>query len=236
MFPDLLQQNTANSYKQTSDDILVDTTENLEPATLLFIPRVSLFYACWQKAVDISFGLLGMGLLLLLLPALALLIYLDSPGPIFYSQVRLGLQRKPFRMYKFRSMRTDAEKGKSEIWASKHDARVTRVGHLLRATHMDELPQVVNILRGDMSLIGPRPEREAFATEMEKLEPLYRSRVAIKPGLTGWAQVMYGYGSADRSELQKLQYDLYYITHRSCLLDMTILLKTVVEVVFCHGR
>jgi lipopolysaccharide/colanic/teichoic acid biosynthesis glycosyltransferase len=101
---------------------------------------------------------------------------------------------------------------------------------------MDELPQVFNILRGEMSLIGPRPEREVFATEMEKIEPSYGYRLAVKPGLTGWAQVMYGYGSADQSELQKLQYDLYYITHRSCLLDIAIILKTVVEVVFCHGR
>ena len=115
-----------------------------------------------------------------------------------------------------------------------HD-RVTRIGRLLRATHMDELPQMVNILRGDMSLIGPRPEREMFAAEMEAIEPSYRNRLAVKPGLTGLAQVMYGYGNADRSELQKLYYDLYYIKHRSCLLDVKVILKTVGEVVFCHG-
>lgn len=236
MFPELLQQHTSDNYSLTRNDTNVDAAMSVQRETLSSLLDVSLFYFLWQKGVDITFGLLGTLILLLILPVLALVIYLDSPGPIFYSQIRLGLHRKPFRIYKFRSMRTDAESNGREIWAGKADARVTRVGHLLRATHMDELPQVLNILRGEMSLIGPRPEREAFATEMECIEPMYRYRVAVKPGLTGWAQVMYGYGSADQSELQKLQYDLYYIRHRSCWLDITILLKTVVEVVFCHGR
>lgn len=236
MFPELLQQDTSDNYSLTGNDTFVDAAMSLRRETLPYMVDVSPFYSCWQKGVDITFGFIGTVILLLILPVLALLIYLDSPGPIFYSQLRLGLHHKSFRIYKFRSMRTDAESGGGEIWASKVDARVTRVGRLLRATHMDELPQVFNILRGEMSLIGPRPEREAFATAMETIEPSYRYRVAVKPGLTGWAQVMYGYGSADQSELQKLQYDLYYIRHRSCLLDITIILKTVVEVVFCHGR
>ncbi len=133
-------------------------------------------------------------------------------------------------------MRTDAESGGQPVWATTDDRRVTRVGRVLRATHMDELPQVFNILRGEMSLIGPRPEREVYASQMEQIEPEYRFRLAVKPGLTGWAQVKFGYGEGDQSELQKLQYDLYYIQHRSCLFDITIILKTLVEVFRFHGR
>lgn len=193
-------------------------------------------YCYWCKAMDITFGLLGMLLLLFILPVLALLIYLDSPGPIFYSQERVGYQGKKFRMHKFRSMRTDAEHPGHAIWASKNDARVTRIGRLLRAIHLDELPQVFNILRGEMSLIGPRPEREEYILELEKANPLYRRRLTVKPGLTGWAQVNYGYGSTSKDELEKLQYDLYYIEHQSFMLDIVILLKTIVEVVNCHGQ
>lgn len=198
--------------------------------------RSSLLYSCWHVALDILFGLLGASVILLTLPVMALLIYLDSPGPIFYSQERLGFRGKPFRIYKFRSMRPDAESGGQAIWASERDSRVTRVGRALRATHMDELPQVFNILRGEMSLIGPRPEREVFAGAMEEIDPSYRYRLAVKPGLTGWAQVKLGYGEGDNSELQKLRYDLDYIEHRSCSLDLAIIFKTLVEVFRFHGR
>lgn len=199
-------------------------------------PRGSLLYSYWHVALNILFGLLGAVVILLTLPVMALLIYLDSPGPIFYSQERLGLWGKPFRIYKFRSMRSDAESGGQAIWATERDARVTRVGRVLRATHMDELPQVFNILRGDMSLIGPRPEREVFARKMEEIDPSYRYRLAVKPGLTGWAQVKLGYGEGDKSELQKLRYDLDYIKQRSCSLDLSIIFKTLVEVFRFHGR
>ncbi len=235
MVPDALHDISA-LYDPARAAVPVDVEADQWSWVLPFKTETSLSYVCWQRAIDIAFGLLGVVILLVLLPLLAVLIYLDSPGPIFYSQMRLGHGRKAFRMYKLRSMHCDAESGGCELWASANDPRVTRIGRLLRATHMDELPQVVNILRGDMSLIGPRPEREAFATEMEKIEPLYRCRLAVKPGLTGWAQVMYGYGGLHQRELQKLQYDLYYIMHCSCTLDMAIILRTVVEVVFCHGR
>lgn len=198
--------------------------------------RLSLPYLCWRKGMDLAFGLGGLLIMCLVLPVLALLIYLDSPGPIFYSQERLGLQGKPFRMYKFRSMRPDAEPHGHAIWATKGDSRVTRVGRLLRATHMDEFPQVLNILRGDMSLIGPRPEREVYAAQMEKMYPLYPYRLVVKPGLTGWAQVKCGYGNTAGDERTKLDCDLYYIKQQSFFLDIIIILKTVVEVVFCHGR
>jgi len=195
-------------------------------------PAISLLYLFWHTVMNLTFGLFGLLVLLLILPVLALLIFLDSPGPIFYNQERVGHQGKKFCMYKFRSMRTDAD---NLVWTTRDDPRVTQVGRFMRAIHLDELPQVINILRGEMSLIGPRPEQEAHATELEKINPLYLCRLAVKPGLTGLAQVMYGYGVTSQEELIKLQYDLYYIEHQSFVLDIRILLKTVVEVVLCHG-
>jgi lipopolysaccharide/colanic/teichoic acid biosynthesis glycosyltransferase len=197
---------------------------------------VSFFYACWHRIMDIFFGILGMLLLLLLLPLIALLIYLDSPGPVFYSQERVGYRGQKFYVHKLRSMRTDAEQAGFAVWATRDDPRVTRVGRVLRATHLDELPQVINIFRGEMSMIGPRPERPEYVAVLEKASYLYRSRFNVKPGLTGWAQVEYGYGSSIEDELIKLKYDLYYIEHQSFSLDMQILFKTVGEVVRNHGK
>ncbi len=196
---------------------------------------VSPLYLCWRKVVDIAFGLVGMAILILILPVLAPLIYLDSPGPIFYKQERLGRNGRKFFMFKFRSMCTDAEHTGQAVWATQNDARVTRTGRFMRAIHLDELPQVFNIFRGDMSLIGPRPEREAFITELEQTIPFYRCRLMVKPGLSGWAQVKYCYANTDHDALVKLQYDLYYIKHRSCMLDIYIILKTVAEVFLHRG-
>jgi len=192
-------------------------------------------YLCWRKIMDLFFGFLGTLSLLLILPILALLIMLDSPGPIFYMQERLGRNGRKFFIYKFRSMCTNAEHAGKAIWTTEGDTRITRVGRFLRTTHLDELPQVFNILRGDMSLIGPRPEREAFVSELEKTVPFYRCRLKVKPGLTGWAQVKYPYGGTSAGTLVKLQYDLYYIKHQSFTLDIWIILKTVGEVLFCRG-
>lgn len=197
---------------------------------------ISRLYLYWHSILDLTFGLCGLLVLLLILPILALLIYLDSPGPIFYSQERIGCQGRKFRMHKFRSMHTNAEQAGCPVWTTHNDTRVTRVGHFLRATHLDELPQVLNILRGEMSLIGPRPEREAYAIELEKANPFYRYRSVVKPGLTGWSQVKYGYGDTAQDELIKLQYDLYYIKYRSFALDTTIILKTIVEVLLYRGK
>ena len=196
---------------------------------------VSPLYLCWRKVVDIVFGLVGMAILILILPVLAPLIYLDSPGPIFYKQERLGRNGRKFIMFKFRSMYTDAEHTGKAVWATHNDARVTRTGRFIRAIHLDELPQVFNIFRGDMSLIGPRPEREAFITELEKTIPFYRCRLMVKPGLSGWAQVKYCYANTDHDALVKLQYDLYYIKHQSFTLDIYIILKTVAEVFLHRG-
>ena len=197
--------------------------------------NLTLLYLCWRKGMDITFGLLGIVILLLLLPAVSLLIYLDSPGPIFYKQERIGYLRKKFCMYKFRSMYVNADRSGNAIWAQDGKKSVTRIGRILRASHLDELPQVINILRGEMSLIGPRPEQEQYVIELEQANPLYRCRLAAKPGLTGWAQVNYSYGSTCQEELVKLQHDLYYIEHQSVKFDMLIILKTIPEVVRFHG-
>ncbi|GCE20963.1 hypothetical protein KDK_47630 [Dictyobacter kobayashii] len=196
---------------------------------------VTPLYLVWRKSIDLLFGLCGTFLLLLILPLVALLIRLDSPGPIFYSQPRLGYRGRPFLIYKFRSMYIDAEQMGKALWSRKHDVRITRMGRFMRATHLDELPQVINILRGEMSLIGPRPEREEFVVELEQSVPFYRCRLMVTPGLTGWAQVKYHYGNTNRDTLVKLQHDLYYIKHQSITLDIFIMLKTVQEVLLYRG-
>jgi exopolysaccharide biosynthesis polyprenyl glycosylphosphotransferase len=194
-----------------------------------------LSYRCWRWVLDICFCLCGGCVLILLLPLLAILISLDSPGPIFYWQERVGYRGNSFRLLKFRSMHVDAEQY-GATWAKHMDTRITRVGRVLRATHLDELPQVINILRGEMSLIGPRPERQAFVSQLEQVIPLFQHRLNIKPGLTGWAQVKVPYASTYQDAIVKLQHDLYYIKHRSFVLDICILLKTCVEVFWCSGR
>lgn len=196
---------------------------------------LSPLYFCWKKTLDLICGVFGLLILCLVTPLLGLLITLDSPGPIFYSQERVGFRGKKFQIYKFRSMRPNAEGEGHAVWAAAVDDRITRVGRILRATHLDELPQVFNIVRGDMSLIGPRPERATFIDELEKTVPFYRYRLAVKPGLTGWAQVKYRYGRSDNDALIKLQYDLYYIKKQSFMLDLFIILKTVTEVLSLRG-
>lgn len=192
-------------------------------------------YLFWRKVLDLICGFCGLLALGIVMPIIALFIHLDSPGPIFYSQERVGLRGKPFRIYKFRSMHIDAEARGQAVWATKYDPRITKIGRLLRATHLDELPQLFNVLQGDMSLIGPRPERAEFVAELEKIIPFYRYRLTVKPGLTGWAQVKYRYGRTDNDALIKLQYDLYYIKRQSFMLDLFIILKTVFEVLSLRG-
>ncbi len=178
--------------------------------------------------------------LVLLVPAApimaltALLIRLESPGPVIYRQDRVGLHEREFTVYKFRSMRTDAEKD-GAVWASANDSRVTRVGKFIRKVRIDELPQIWNILKGDMSFIGPRPERMAFVTKLKEHIPYYSLRHTVKPGLTGWAQVCYPYGASEEDSRRKLEYDLYYVKNMSILLDIHIIFKTVGVVLFPKG-
>jgi lipopolysaccharide/colanic/teichoic acid biosynthesis glycosyltransferase len=161
----------------------------------------------------------------------AIAVWLDSPGPVLYRQVRVGENDRLFTLCKFRSMRRDAERGKP-IWATNNDNRVTRVGRVIRLTRLDELPQLLNVLRGDMSFVGPRPERPYFVQRLAADIPFYAERHAVKPGITGWAQVKYGYGSSVEDAMEKLRYDLYYIKHLSIGFDLTIVIDTV-KVILC---
>lgn len=189
----------------------------------------------WKRVLDIG---LAMVLLLLALPLMlfaSIVIALDSPGPIFFRQVRTGKDGKDFWIYKFRSMRQDAEKNGAQ-WAQQKDPRITRVGGFLRSTRIDELPQLWNVLTGDMSFIGPRPERPEFNIHLENEIPYYHLRHLIRPGVTGWAQVRYPYGASVEDAKEKLQFDLYYLQNMSFWMDLTIILKTVNVVLFGKGR
>jgi exopolysaccharide biosynthesis polyprenyl glycosylphosphotransferase len=158
-------------------------------------------------------------------PFIALAIKLEDKGPVFYKHQRIGKNRKPFLLIKFRSMKENSEK-KGPVWAGKQDARITRIGKFLRKTHLDEIPQMLNILKGDISLVGPRPERPEFIEKLEKEIPFYHIRHLIKPGFTGWAQIKFRYSRSVIDSKEKFQYDLYYIKNNSLFLDIGILLKT----------
>jgi len=190
--------------------------------------------AAARRVSDVVLSLALLALTLPLLLATALLVVLDSPGPVLYRQERVGLHGRVFTLLKFRSMRTDAEP-RGPVWAAPGDPRATRVGAVIRLLHIDELPQLVNVLRGEMSLIGPRPERPHFVAQLERVLPLYRERMRVKPGLTGWAQVNYPYGASVEDARAKLSYDLYYVQHRGPLLDVLILLATVRVVLRLRG-
>ncbi len=166
---------------------------------------------------------------------IALAIRLNSPGPVFYSQERVGLNGKTFRILKFRSMVTDAEKNRAPQWASEQDPRITKVGRFLRKTRLDEVPQLINILKGEMSFIGPRPERPYFVEELEKCIPFYGLRHVTKPGLSGWAQIRYRYGATVEDSVEKLEYDLYYIKNLSIFLDLMIFMETIQVILFGKG-
>lgn len=189
-----------------------------------------------KRALDFACGLLLGIVFLISLPLIALAIKLDSPGPVFYTQDRMGLHGKQFKVMKFRSMRQDAERDGQAKWATKNDDRITRVGRFIRKTRIDELPQTWNVIKGEMSMVGPRPERPQFISKLQRQIPFYRTRLAAKPGLTGWAQVSYGYGATVEDAMVKLQYDLYYIKHQSLWFDLKIMLRTVAVVLKMKGQ
>lgn len=180
-----------------------------------------------KRLFDIALSLVGLLPFALILPPLMLLIRLDSPGSIFYSQQRVGLNGRVFNIYKLRSMVENAEADTGAVFSHRGDPRVTRVGSFMRKTRLDELPQLLNVLRGDMSLVGPRPERPEHMARLTEKIPFYRTRLIVRPGVSGWAQVRYDYGSNDVDALIKLEYDLYYIRHQSVLLDLNIVLRTI---------
>jgi lipopolysaccharide/colanic/teichoic acid biosynthesis glycosyltransferase len=198
--------------------------------------KVSMFYEFLKRLIDIIGGTLGLAVFAVLSPVLALGTIVDSGLPIFYSQDRLGKGGEPFTIFKFRTMCQDAEADGTPKQAAENDERVTRFGGFLRATHLDELPQFWNVLRGDMSLVGPRAERAQLIAEYQHQIPFYRARLLVKPGLTGWAQINYGYVASVTETGVKLEYDLYYIKHRSLMLDITIILRTIGTVLSRKGR
>ena len=210
----------------------------LNPSWLIFSDGFSQsqFQNTLKRSFDIAISLL---LLLITWPAMlfvALAIFVEEglKGPILYRQVRVGRHWKLFNVYKFRSMRVDAEKGGAQ-WAQKKDPRVTRVGEFIRKVRLDELPQIFNVLKGDMSFVGPRPERPEFVTQLSEQIPYYAERHRVKPGITGWAQVCYPYGASERDSIEKLQYDLYYIKNYTLFLDFVVILQTAHEVLWGKG-
>ncbi|WP_400078021.1 exopolysaccharide biosynthesis polyprenyl glycosylphosphotransferase [Winogradskyella sp. R77965] len=192
-------------------------------------------YIFFQRTSDIIFSIIGLVLGLLLVPFILIGNLFGNKGPLFYSQERVGKNSKPFRILKLRTMIVNAETDGVK-WAKKDDKRVTSFGKFLRRSRIDEIPQFYNVLKGDMSLIGPRPERPFFVNELSRIIPFYETRHIIKPGLTGWAQVKTRYGSSVEDSLTKLQYDLFYIKHRSIFLDISIFIKTFSTILYYRGQ
>jgi lipopolysaccharide/colanic/teichoic acid biosynthesis glycosyltransferase len=176
--------------------------------------------------MDFSLSLMGLVLVSPLMAVIGLLIKCDSPGPVFYRQVRVGLRAQPYMIWKFRSMFADAEKDGAR-WASQEDARISRVGRYLRKWRLDEIPQLINVIRGEMSLVGPRPERPVFVQQLRSLIPYYDLRHTVRPGITGWAQTQFHYGASTEDSHVKLQYDLYYVKYLSIQLDARVMLETI---------
>ncbi|OQX65264.1 MAG: hypothetical protein B6I38_03920 [Anaerolineaceae bacterium 4572_5.1] len=198
--------------------------------------RVSGFYELGKRLVDIIGGVIGVGIFLAVLPFVTLAIAIETGFPIFYGQNRLGERGKLFRIFKFRTMVKDAEEDGQALLAEENDPRITRVGNILRKTRLDEFPQFFSVLRGEMSLVGPRAERPQLVAQFQREIPFYRARLLVKPGITGWAQINYGYVSTVYETGVKLEYDLYYIKHRTVGMDINILLRTVGTVFGFKGR
>lgn len=211
----------------------------VNPGWLIFSSgfRISRIRQFSERTVDllVSFGLIALSWPVMLLIALAIKIEDGLTAPVLYHQLRVGKGGETFRVLKFRSMSIDAEADGKAVWAEKNDSRVTKVGAFLRSSRLDELPQVFNVLRGEMSLVGPRPERPEFVRDLEVQIPYYAERLAVKPGVTGWAQLRYSYGASEEDAAEKLQYDLYYIKNQSLMLDIMIILQTVEVVLWGKG-
>jgi sugar transferase (PEP-CTERM system associated) len=225
----------ASVYEEYTGKIAV---ENLRPSWLIFSDgfRKTRFLSASKRALDVFCASIGLVLAAPIMAVVTVAVRLTSKGPALYHQERVGLHGKVFTVHKFRSMRVDAEAATGPVWASKDgDPRVTPIGGILRRTRLDEVPQLWNVLRGDMSFVGPRPERPEFVAGLTEQIRFYGQRHVVRPGLTGWAQVRYTYGATTEDALQKLQYDLYYIKNLSIALDLFIILETVKTVVLRKG-
>lgn len=210
--------------------------EGLNPSALIFTHgfNVKASQQIIRRLVSISVSLVLLILCLPVIPIVILAVRLSSPGPIFFRQVRVGLRGRLFNVIKFRTMRQDAEAG-GAVWATKNDPRVTPLGRFMRKTRLDEIPQLWNVLRGDMGFVGPRPERPEFVQWLSSEIPYYELRHIIRPGITGWAQVRYQYGASLEETKQKLEYDLYYVKHLSISLDLLIMFETIKTIILRRG-
>jgi len=227
-------EDATTTYERVTGKILID---DLRPSWLIFSDgfRVSRLTRLMKRSIDLT---LSTVMAIVTMPAMiltALAIFLEDGRPVLYRQERAGENGRTFVLSKFRSMRKDAEEEGRPIWAKDGDDRITRVGRFIRKTRLDELPQLWNVIRGDMSFVGPRPERPFFVEELSRAIPFYQQRHAVKPGITGWAQVKYRYGSSLEDAMEKLRYDLYYIKHLSVIFDLTIVFDTVKVVLFRKG-
>jgi sugar transferase (PEP-CTERM system associated) len=227
-------EHLASVYEELTGKIAI---ENLRPSWLIFSSgfRKSRLAAATKRLTDIAAALIGFILAVPLMLAVAALVKLTSRGPALYHQPRVGRQGRVFTVYKFRSMKQDAEAGTGAVWARANDDRITPIGRFIRRTRLDELPQLWNVLTGDMSLVGPRPERPEFVKQLTEKIPFYGQRHVLRPGLTGWAQVRYTYGSSVEDAMEKLQYDLFYIKNLSVTLDLFIILSTIKTVIMRKG-
>lgn len=222
-------------YEMLTGKLIV---EQINPSWLIFSQG---FQKTWsqkifKRMIDLILSTLMLTGLSPLIFLTAIIIKLDSKGPVLFSQERVGENHKPYMVHKFRSMRSDAEKDTGPVWARENDDRITRIGHFIRKWRIDEIPQLWNVLKGEMSFVGPRPEREHFVKQLADTIPYYGERFTVKPGLTGWAQVSYGYGASIEDAIEKLNYDLFYIKNMSILMDLMIVARTVKTVIFGHGR
>jgi len=221
-------------YEMLAGKLIVD---QINPAWIIFSDgfyksRTRRFI---KRSIDLIMSLSMLILFSPLIIVTAILIKIDSAGPVIFSQERVGKNKKPYMVYKFRSMVEDAEKLSGPVWASDNDKRVTRVGSVIRKWRIDELPQLWNVVKGDMSFVGPRPEREFFVKKLEEIIPYYRERFSVKPGISGWAQVCYGYGASVDDAVEKVNYDLFYIKNMSGFMDLMIILRTIKIVLFGKG-
>ena len=221
-------------YEELTGKVLV---QKINPSWLVFSEgfRKSRTRNVLKRMEDIAGSFLLLVLLSPLLAVVSILIKLDSKGPVLFSQDRVGKNRKEFMMHKFRSMIQDAEKSTGPVWAEEEDPRITRVGKIIRKFRIDELPQLWDVFRGRMSLVGPRPERKHFTDQLEKEIPFYSQRFLVKPGITGWAQISYDYGATVEDAVEKLNYELFYIKNMSFVFDIVIMIRTLKTVLFGKG-
>jgi sugar transferase (PEP-CTERM system associated) len=221
-------------YEMLAGKLIVD---QINPAWIIFSKgfyksRIRRFI---KRTLDFVLSVFMVVLFTPLIVITAVLIKIDSKGSVLFSQERVGMNKKPYMLYKFRSMIQDAEKRSGPVWAADNDKRITRVGKIIRKWRIDEIPQLWNVLKGDMSFVGPRPEREFFVNQLEKIIPYYTERFTVKPGISGWAQVCYSYGASVDDAVEKLNYDLFYIKNMSVFMDLMIILRTIKIVLFGKG-